>query len=162
MRLGVLSDTHDQLERTAIAVRRLVDEGVEAIVHCGDLTCPEIVETCAVVPFWFVFGNNDADAVPELRAAAAREGVVCLGWRGEITLDEKRIAVAHGHLTSDLRPLLVARPDYLMTGHSHEPHDFRDGTIRRINPGALHRANRFTVAILDLTTDELRLIEIPR
>ena len=37
-----------------------------------------------------------------------------------------------------------------------------DGAIRRINPGALHRADEFTVAVLDLETGELRFLRVER
>jgi putative phosphoesterase len=74
MRLGILSDTHDELARTRMAVQLLRDEGAEAMIHCGDLATPPIVTACAVLPCWFVFGNHDADNVPALRQAAADSG----------------------------------------------------------------------------------------
>ena len=94
--------------------------------------------------------------------AAQQCGAISLGWGGEISLAEKRIAVAHGHLHIDLRPLLAAEPDYLFSGHSHLTDDQRVGPTRRINPGALHRARVYTVALLDLASDQLDFLEIPR
>jgi putative phosphoesterase len=161
MRLGILSDTHDRLARTIAAVELLLGEGAEALVHCGDLTGPDIVYACGSRPSYFVFGNNDDD-FPALRRAIRDVGGTCLEWGGEVTLAGKRIAVAHGHLTRDLRPLMAAQPDYLLTGHSHEAHDRREGSTRRINPGALHRAAEYTVALLDLTKDEVRFLQLAR
>ncbi len=80
MLVGILSDTHDQLVRTECAVRLLRSQGVEALIHCGDLTTPAIVAACAGLPFWFVLGNHDADNVPALQAAAQEHGATCLGW----------------------------------------------------------------------------------
>jgi predicted phosphodiesterase len=57
---------------------------------------------------------------------------------------------------------LIAEPDYLFTGHTHVAHDRYEGKTRLINPGALTRASRFTVALLNLETDELTSLEIPR
>jgi putative phosphoesterase len=162
MILGILSDTHNQLPRTRAAVALLRAHGAAALVHCGDLTEPEIVPICATLPCWFALGNNDADNVPALRRAIADAGAVCLGWGGEVTLAGKRVAVAHGHMGTDVRRLLAARPDYLLSGHSHHPADRRDGPTRRINPGALHRAEEYTVALLDLESDELRFLTVPR
>jgi putative phosphoesterase len=162
VRVGILSDTHDRLERTARAVALLHAAGAEALFHCGDLTGPEIVRLCNVVPCHFAFGNNDADTIPDLERAIAEVKGVCLGWGGEVALAGKRIAVVHGHLTRDVRPLLAALPDYLLSGHSHRAADRRYGPTRRINPGALHRADRYTVALLDLESDALRFIEVPR
>src|SRR5262249_36022059 len=158
MRLGILSDTHNYLTRTRCAVELLRAEGAEVLIHCGDLTGPEVVSACAVLPCYFVFGNNDADNVPELQRAMAETGAVCLGWGGEVTLAGKRVAVTHGHMHTDVRRLIAARPDYLLSGHSHVAFDKQHGPTRRINPGALHRANEFSVALLDLETDELRFL----
>jgi putative phosphoesterase len=161
MRIGILSDTHDRLDRTVRAVETLLAEGADALIHCGDLTGPDIVYACANRPSYFVFGNNDDDDLPALRRAIAAIDGTCLEWGGEVTIAAKRIAVVHGHLTRDLRPLLQAAPDYLLSGHSHESHDRQEGPTRRINPGALHRAACYTVALLDLGTDALRFLEVP-
>lgn len=160
MRIGILSDTHDQIHATRRAVELLQSEGGEVLVHCGDMTGPEIVAACSVLPFYFTFGNHDCDTVPMLERTAADHGARCLRWGGEVTLATKRIAVVHGHLTRDLRPLLDARPDYLLSGHSHIAREWYHGPTRRINPGALFEADELTVAILDLTTDEVRFIAI--
>jgi putative phosphoesterase len=161
MRLGILSDTHDELARTRLAVQLLRDEGAEALVHCGDLSSPPIVMACAVLPFWFVFGNQDANNVPALQQAAAESGAICLGWSGEIDLDGRLIAVAHGHVSYDIRRALASRPRYLLSGHSHVASERRDGLVRRINPGALGEADQWTVALLDLQGDELRFLTVP-
>lgn len=160
MRLGILSDTHDELARTLAAVALLRREGAEALVHCGDLASPPVVAALAVLPSWFVFGNHDADVVPQLESAAAEHGVTCLGWGGIIELAGKRVGVAHGHLTTDVRQVLASRPDYLLTGHAHFPSDRSDGGVRRINPGALHRADTFTIAVLDVEEGMVRLVPV--
>jgi putative phosphoesterase len=162
MRIGILSDTHNRLERTAEAVEMLRAERAEVLIHCGDLTGREVVIACGALPSYFVFGNNDADNVPALREAIKEVNGTCLGWGGEVTLAGKRIAVTHGHMHTDVRRLLAARPDYLFSGHSHIASDAHVGPTRRINPGALYRASEFTVALLDLETDALRFLVVPR
>jgi putative phosphoesterase len=154
--VGVLSDTHDEIARTRVAVDLLRSRGAEVLIHCGDLAGPEIVEICSVLPFYFVFGNWDADMTAILEEAARTHRATCLGWGGEITLAGKRIAVVHGHLTMDLRPLMEAGPDYLLSGHSHESWDRMEGRVRRVNPGALYRAEEYSVAVVDLGLGEVR------
>jgi len=161
VRVGILSDTHDRLDRTVTAVEKLLAAGADVLIHCGDLTGPDIVYACANRPSYFVFGNNDDD-FPALRRAITAIDGTCLEWGGEVTLASKRIAVTHGHMTRDLRPLLQAGPDYLLSGHSHEAHDRQQGPTRRINPGALHRAACYTVALLDLESDGLTFLEVPK
>ncbi len=162
MRIGILSDNHDELVRTKLAIDMLRTAGAEALIHCGDLTSPAIVELLSLLPSWFVFGNHDADAVPHLKEAATKHGVICLGWNGTIDLVGKRIGVAHGHMTTDIRAVLGTQPDYLLTGHSHLSlvADALPGTVRRITPGALHQADSYTVAMLDLGSEEVCLMRV--
>jgi hypothetical protein len=162
MILGIISDTHDKLKRTKVAIQLLLDAGAEAIVHCGDLNTPPILEVCAVKPCWFVFGNNDDDSIPELRKAAKDLGAVCLEWGGVFELGGKRIGVTHGHMTSDVHKLFKQAPDYLLTGHSHIPGQEKHGRITRINPGALHRAEEHTVATLDLATGAVKWLRVEK
>lgn len=162
MLLGILADTHDQLARTHAAVELLRKEGATALIHCGDLFSPPIVAALSVLPSWFVLGNHDSDSVPHLEAAADEFGVHFLGSGGIVELDDKRLGVAHGHLTADIERVLSEKPDYLLWGHSHVPSDEIIGSIRRINPGALHRADEFTVALLDLSNGQARFLSLPR
>ena len=160
MRIGILSDTHNRVDRTRAAVSILRSEGADMLVHCGDLTTPEVISECAVLPFYFVFGNHDADVVPTLQSAAERCGATCLGWGGEFVVSQKRIAVVHGHLAKDLRPFLDSHPDYLLSGHSHIARDWHEGPTRRINPGALFRAGEYSVAMLHIDVDEVRFLTL--
>jgi putative phosphoesterase len=162
MRIGILSDTHDKLERTRVAIQMLCDAGAEALFHCGDLTSPSILEPCSIRPCYFTFGNNDSDAVADLQKAAGDYGVTCLDWGDVVELEGKRLGVVHGHLTTDLRRVVALQPDYLFSGHSHERNDVQVGTIRRINPGALHRADESSVAILDLEAGLVQFLSVPR
>ncbi|MCE9534361.1 MAG: YfcE family phosphodiesterase [Planctomycetes bacterium] len=161
MRLGILSDTHDQLERTRRAIDLLRSDGAEALIHCGDIMGPDVLEACTVLPCSFVFGNNDDD-ISALRQMANLTGANCMDWGSIITLAGKRIGVTHGHMSVDVRRLLAQQPDYLFSGHSHIPMDQQEGTVRRINPGALHRAVEFTVALLEVESGELRFLTVPR
>ncbi len=159
MRIGIISDTHDQVDRTALAVRRLADLGAEALIHCGDLTGPDVVYQCANLPSYFIFGNCDFDQ-PGLRRAMSDIDAQCLGRSGQLELGGKRIALAHGDSTREIERLATLEPDYLFFGHSHSPTDEQRGPTRWINPGALHRATLWTVALLDLKVNGLELLTI--
>jgi putative phosphoesterase len=158
MRIGILSDTHDQLVLTQHAVALLMREGAEVLIHCGDLTGPEIVQACAKLPCTFAFGNHDADSAPALERAIADVGGTCVASGGIVELAGKRIAVLHGH--EGMKDLLAERPDYLIHGHSHIAADGWIGKTRRICPGALNRAESLTVALLDTATEELRVLRL--
>ena len=159
MLLGIVSDTHDRLERTTRAVALLCQKGATNLIHCGDLTGPQIVHACAALPCTYVFGNNDY-RVNELRQAIEETGGQNLEQGGLLTMHGKRIGVTHGHHAQTFLRLVADEPDYLLFGHSHFPLDDRDGRTRHINPGALHRAASYTVALLDLERDLLEFLTV--
>jgi putative phosphoesterase len=159
MLIGILSDTHDQVERTRAAVALLVSHGAERLIHCGDLTIADVVHQLTDLPSHFVFGNCDYDK-ESLRAAINQIGGTCLGCGGLITLGERRIAVTHGHLSQELDRLAAQAPDYLFFGHTHRISDVQKGLTRWINPGALHRAPNWTVALLNLASNHLSVLPV--
>jgi putative phosphoesterase len=159
MLIGILSDTHDQVERTRLAVSLLITEGASVLFHCGDYTSAEVVYECCRVPSYFVFGNCDDD--PEsLRGAIAAIGGTCLERGGLVTLGGMRIAITHGDSDFELKRLTALRPDYLFTGHTHRSVVAQKGPTRWINPGALHRAPSWTVALLDTASNHVRMLPI--
>jgi putative phosphoesterase len=159
MRIGILSDTHDQVARTARAVRMLIAEGVEALCHCGDLTGPDVVAECGRLPSYYVFGNNDFQE-EQLRQAMIDRGGTCLDRGGVLVLQGRRVAMTHGDSPAEVKRLRALKPAFLLFGHSHRPTDQQDGPTRLINPGALHRAPAWTVAVLDLAGDSLRWLYV--
>jgi uncharacterized protein len=159
MRLGILGDTHDKVERTRIAVKTLVDSGAEVLVHCGDITIPEVVYELAPLPSHFVFGNCDFE-LPDLRRAISAIGGNCLERGGLIELDGRRLGVTHGDSAGEISRLTAEHPDYLFSGHTHQALDVRRGPTRFINPGALHRATTWSVALLDLASGHVEMLPI--
>jgi putative phosphoesterase len=159
VRVGILSDTHDQVARTQAAVARLADAGAQVLIHCGDITIPDVVYELNPLPSYFVFGNCDDDLF-NLRQAIAAVGGTSLERGGLIELAGRRLAVTHGDSDLELRRLEAQEPHYLLTGHTHQVADRRNGSIRWINPGALHRASTWTVALLDLESNQLRVLPI--
>src|SRR5947209_1884299 len=105
MLIGILSDTHDRVDRAARAVEALRSAGAEALIHCGDLTGPAVVRACGVLPSYYVYGNNDFDR-DALRVAMDEVKGVCLGFGGEVALGGRRIAVTHGDSPREFRRLL--------------------------------------------------------
>jgi putative phosphoesterase len=159
MRIGILSDTHDRVSRTRAAVSLLAEQGATLLLHCGDITIPEVVYECAPLPTYFVFGNCDDDR-DGLRRAMATIGAICLERGDCLSLENRTIAMTHGDSALEVRRLLAREPDFLFTGHTHHPMDAMEGKCRRINPGALHRAATWTVAILDLASGELNVLPV--
>jgi len=134
--------------------------GAQHLLHAGDVGGEQIVDLLAGQPAAFVWGNNDFDR-KSLGAYAAQLGVNCLGVFGELELDGKKIALTHGDDDRLVRRILEEqRHDYLITGHTHVRHDRREGRVRWINPGALHRVKVKTVALLDTSSDVLHSMAV--
>ncbi len=161
MRIGVVSDTHDRQEAVAEAVRLLLEQEVELILHCGDIESPETVRVFKPIPTHFVFGNWDKDKV-RLAAAIKDTGGTHYESFGALTLCEKRIAWVHSHERHQLRQLENADFfDYVFYGHTHVREQHRTGRTLVANPGALFRANPKTCIVLDLITGEIKPIIVP-
>ena len=158
MRIGVVSDTHDRTETIAEAMRLLAEQGVELVLHCGDIESPSTVRFFRPIPTHFVFGNWDKDKV-RLAAEIKAHG----GWHndafGAIELAGKRIAWVHSHERHHLHQLERSDYfDYVFYGHTHVREQHRTGKTIVANPGALFRASPKTCIVLDVVTGEIKPI----
>jgi uncharacterized protein len=161
MRIGVVSDTHDRHEAVEEAVRLLLEQQVELILHCGDIESPETIRVFRPVPTHFVFGNWDKDRV-KLTAAIKEIGGTHYDSFGALELAGKRLAWVHSHERHQLRQLENADFfDYVFYGHTHVREQHRTGRTLVANPGALFRANPKTCIVLDVLTGEIKPIIVP-
>ncbi len=160
MLVGILADSHGQhrLVRRAMA---LFDKlGVAHVIHCGDVGGTDVFDEVVGRPCTFVWGNMDDPSGP-LESYLRTVGLsIPRAAPTILELDGKRLAVFHGHERGFTRASYALDVDYVLHGHTHEARDERFGTKRIINPGALHRAKRKTIATLDTETDDLTFHEI--
>lgn len=162
VRIGLISDTHDQQHATAQGLKLLRDAGAEIILHAGDVGGEAIIDLLAGLNVHFVWGNNDWDRAALARYAASL-GVTCHDDIARLTLADKRIILTHGDDGRLIRQVLAGRQtDILITGHTHMPHDFIENGVRCINPGAVYRAARKQVALLDLPEGTLTPLPLDR
>jgi putative phosphoesterase len=157
--LGILSDTHDRVESAAAGIKALRAAGAEFLIHCGDVGGQGVLDLLAGFPSTFVWGNCDVDRT-SLADYARDLGIECAGEMASLEFCGKRIAVTHGDNPKIVRQIAEDGYDYLFVGHTHIPSDQRDGKLRIINPGALHRTARKTVALVGLESGSLRFIQI--
>lgn len=162
MLMGILSDSHGKFRRVRNALRIFERERVQLIVHCGDVGGVEVFDEVVGLPFRFVWGNTDYYDQRLLSYLAtvgitAPESIPMV-----LSAEDKRIAVFHGHEDSFERTLQSPLYDYVFHGHTHVARDERVGDCRVINPGALTRTNRRTVAVLDTQSDRLTFHEVFR
>jgi putative phosphoesterase len=157
--IGFISDSHGEWLRTRNAVKLLCDRGCTTLIHLGDVETHEVLDELAGHNVTLVFGN--CDSVVRLSDYAVDLGIDVQHPSGTITSDGMCIAFLHGHDEAQYHRFLDdKRVDVVAHGHSHETRDEMINNTRCINPGALHRAARYTVAVLDTEKDVLEFLEL--
>ncbi len=160
MLVGILSDSHNKhlAVRQALGIFDKLE--VSHLIHCGDVGGENVFTELAERACTFVWGNTD------FPSAGLQAYAKSLGFSTPheiptiVELNSKRIAVFHGHEPGFDRAPYELEVDYICHGHTHIANDHTINGVRIINPGALHRAARKTVATLDTSTDELKFYGI--
>tara|TARA_Y100000589_G_scaffold320749_1_gene351015 strand:+ start:314 stop:838 length:525 start_codon:yes stop_codon:yes gene_type:complete len=170
-KIGLLSDAHGRGRITATAAELLVQEGARRLIYLGDVGSPEVIDALLVehpdkpgqtIPVNLVFGNVDWD-VADLTRYAKELGIQVDHPVGRMEFDDGSAMVYfHGDQSSAFDGPLHEQVRYLCHGHTHMVKDDRVGKTRIINPGALHRASSYTVALLDTQTDQLTFFPIDK
>lgn len=159
MKVGLLSDSHDDMDAIARAVALFNAEGVVQVLHAGDIVSPFTFELFRGLraPLGGVYGNNDGDRIL-LRERSAGALHVQPHF---VTLDGMRGVIVH-------EPPLVkalARSgdfDLVLYGHTHVPEVRREGVALVVNPGKAARLHqgRVTAALLETETREARIVDL--
>ncbi len=158
-RVGILADSHGRVEPTRAAVAMLLERGCSILLHLGDLGSDAVIDELVGHNARIVLGNCDEN---DLGRYAAIVGVVNDHPIGRIEVEGRSIAFTHGHIEDAMRAALRDKVDYLLHGHTHETRDERIGATRIINPGALHRAARYTAAVLEPAADRVEILDVPK
>ncbi|MFB6191506.1 MAG: metallophosphoesterase [Candidatus Nanohaloarchaea archaeon] len=162
MKLGIISDTHDDLELARSAVDFFEEQEVDAVVHCGDMVAPFTAELFdADFDFYFVRGNNDGEW--NLKSTVEEFGDFYNNV-AELELAGRKIAVYHGteeEIVDALRG--CGDYDYVLRGHTHEKGLREDDDTVEINPGGISvpfAQEGFHVAILELPGGEVEFHDV--
>jgi putative phosphoesterase len=155
-RIGIISDTHDRLDKVREAVALFNRLKPDRVVHCGDIVAPFVLGEMKVLtmPVVGVFGNCDGDKAA-LKARADELGLSLRESPFEFELGRKRIVVSH-------KPLSPAPDcDFYLHGHTHKlRHDGGSPVI--VNPGEAcgWLFGRSTAALLDTDTSEVEFFDL--
>ncbi len=144
MRIGVVSDTHGLLRPQVFEVF----DGVDRIVHCGDVGTSSIMDRLAQhAPLSVAFGNTDGF---EVRSRSSRVVRLELEWHVVVALHGDQYGVP---TPSSLREEFP-HADVIMFGHTHESLIEKPaGNVVVVNPGAAGSARygRYpSVAIVEI------------
>jgi uncharacterized protein len=158
MIIGVVSDTHGHVEHARQAARMLESQEVVVVLHCGDVGSAAIVPLFATWPTHFVLGNVDGG---NLASAIEGAGKICHGRFGSLELGGVRIALVHGDDQKKLQEAIVGGTfDLVCHGHTHVPRVEKIGKTLVLNPGALYRASRHTIAVVELPSLTATIIPV--
>ena len=173
MRIALLSDTHVPTFLSRLPERLLTQlDGVDAILHAGDLVSSSVVETLSeIAPTTAVAGNMDP---PEVSCA--------LPARVTVRLGDRMIGLQHGHQRYALQDRYIGLgydapemelfyqamaaqlPDaeIVVFGHFHAPVVKHWNDRLFINPGAVIPTHgRSTFAFLEIGTEiKARVVEL--
>ena len=167
MKLGILSDTHDHVDRIKKAIEILNKENIGLAYHLGDICSPFVLPLfkelkCKIKG---VFGNNDADIFKLVNKAPEN-----FSFHDRFFVDEvngKKICLFHGDPEElALRLFESGKYDLLLRGHNHVADIKRNGKTLMINPGNLiGKFDKYSeawtepsIAVYDLNKDEARII----
>ena len=121
--IGLVSDTHGLVRPEVFGAL----EGVELILHAGDVGDGVLDELAAIAPIEAVYGNTDPVDDPRLTQSIER------------TIGGVRIHVSHGHeLGSPTPERLLAKydADVIVYGHTHQQKVVEVNGRLVVNPGA--------------------------
>ena len=161
-KIGLISDTHDNLEAIDRAVKVFEKERVEFVLHAGDWNAPFALVGLARVKAKLigVFGNIDGDR-EALASKAKGLGVDLLGDLGVVKIGGLRIAILHGK--DDRIVEAIARSgvyDLVVRGHTHQPKVDKVNKTLIVNPGEAcgYLTGKRSVAIFDVETRTVEFI----
>ena len=166
-RIAIISDSHDRLENIRRFAERAREEGVEAVIHAGDIISPFALRELKGLKVYAVYGNNDGEKLL-LGRAAAEMGFLISEPPLFLSLNGRDVVVVHGAGTaSDTVRLAEALArsgmfHLVVYGHTHQLDVRKLGETLVVNPGALsgYLAGRATFAIVDLEALEVEVLEV--
>ncbi|MFH1396994.1 MAG: metallophosphoesterase [Candidatus Omnitrophota bacterium] len=157
MKIGLLSDSHDNLPNIEKAVKFFNREKVDFVLHAGDFVAPFTIGKLGKLKCGWkgVFGNNDGE----------KAGLMNLSkWRIQqgplrMTLNKKNITLIHA--LNEIDPD-KERSDLIVYGHTHRPEILQKSDKLMVNPGEASGwlYGSPTVAIVDLDTLKAKIFKI--
>ncbi|WP_254840701.1 metallophosphoesterase [Natronomonas marina] len=166
MKLGVISDTHDNVPAVQAAMDRFASANVEAVVHCGDFISPPVVPHLDLdgVPVHAVRGNNDGEREGLIDAFGSLDGGRLHGRFAELEFGGLEFAVLHGEQRPVIEALAASGEyDYVLHGHWHVRERREVGETTVVNPGAHFPTvgdDDRTVAVVDTDADDVEFLGV--
>ena len=161
MKIGIISDTHDNLPQIKIAVEIFNREKVELVLHAGDFVSPfTFLEFKNLnCPLKGVFGNNDGDKLYLQEKFKVIGEIYPAPYI--VKINNKNVIMLHKEKLIDALAE-SQRYDVIIYGHTHRSDLRKIGKTLIINPGECGGwlTGKSTIALLDLKTLEAKIINL--
>jgi putative phosphoesterase len=163
MKIGLISDTHDNIQNIRKAISLFSNKNVSFVIHAGDIVSPEAVEAFHGVKLIAVLGNNDLE-INGLTNAFDRIGGQLKSEFCETEHDDLIFAIYHG-TNSRKKELLIRSGKYnvVVCGHTHKVQYKKYGRTLVINPGTANGwffGYNATAAVFDTQSKEPEFLNL--
>jgi putative phosphoesterase len=172
MKIGIISDTHDQIGGITRAVASFNRARAGLVIHCGDLVSPFTLPLFGKLkcPMKALLGNNTGDLLRHMDVAR-RPGLQHIELSPapflSLEVEGRKIGVYHGDSPEITEALILSkRYDCVISGHNHVAAvGERDGVLC-VNPGTLLEGHgpgmseKPTIALYDTKAHRARLIRL--
>jgi len=157
--IGIMSDSHDNLDAIRKAVRFFSNLNCELVIHAGDFVAPFAASemgrlACAVRA---VFGNCDGERSGLVKTFAAIGTI-----RKEpypFRFSQHSFLLTHTHFANE-KHIRSGKYDVLIFGHTHKPEIRRVHSTLIINPGETGGwlTGKCSAAVLDADSLEAEIV----
>ncbi len=167
--LGVMSDSHDNLQNLEKALKILRQRSVDMVIHLGDIVSPFTMRRLVQFPARVIVirGNNDGDLL-QLREIANKAGAVFRDSPHEVRIEDRSILLVHGYGSKEFTKRIVysiaksGAYDIILYGHTHEPDVTEINRCLVVNPGEVfgYLSGEASVAIVDTRTLRAEIVRL--
>ena len=160
MKIGIISDTHDNIPKIREAVNIFNEKETGMVIHAGDYVAPFAIRPLTELECQWVgvFGNNDGERLGLSRISQDR----IKNAPHSLEFDGKKILVLHE--PGEVVALIKSQSyDIIVYGHTHEPVIERHGKTLVVNPGECGGwlKGRSSISLVDLDQMDAELLELP-
>lgn len=159
MFLGVISDTHDRLDKIEKAVKYFNTRKIDYVIHAGDYIAPftAVKFSRLKAPMIGVFGNCDG----EKKGLTEKFAPFAKLYEGPYEFELKGFKIALMHDPEDVDKY-IKKNRIVIYGHTHKPEIKHFSEKALINPGECcgYLTGRSTVATVDTKTLKVSITDL--
>ncbi len=134
MKIGIISDTHDNLTSVKDFIKIFKEEKIDYLLHAGDIVSPFVIDLFyhLNIPQKFVFGNNDGEKL-FLKEKVSKVGEI---YKGPISFHIEKLKLIMMHEPFELDYLAkYGKFDIIIYGHTHNLDIRKVNKTLILNPG---------------------------